>query len=218
MAYEKEAVQCVAKWFERDKKHLVDVVAGPKREHWFNAEAYVALSHRARLGTFVMWGEQEWRTVMGKSAEAPVEKLKKKADLIAFRKSKGPEAVEFVIESKLICNSVSKSKTKDGLTDLRRQLLGARSCFPNAGMIGLLYIVWQRRQKSNPSDFFDRVASQTDEIFSSVGYEWLRSPSPLRGLGWRISARGLTCRHTSYYFYPLVYTCVGLAALALKEE
>jgi hypothetical protein len=246
MAYEKEAVQYIEKWFQRDTEHLVNVVAGPRREAWFNAEAYVALSHRARYKTFVMWGEQEWQTVVGRSVAAAFKELKeKKPDLIGFDGKEGPEAIQFVIESKVIYNGDGTTAVNKTLEDLRRQLLRSMSVTPRASAIGVLYLVWQGGQgtptkkprkgdehnpepelvfkpkpvemaKLIPSNFYQRVVKQTGTIFSGLKYQWLRTPSPLGGRGWKSPKTSFKYRYTSFHYYPNIPTSVGLGALALR--
>jgi len=211
-----EAVRCLTEWFEANPVRLVDVVAGPKREHWFNAEAYVALSHAGGTETFILWGEQEWRTALKETRLTPIKRLARlKPDLVARSYKGGIADIRFIIEAKLIYSYDTISDRSEILTKLHEQLTNAKAICPNASVVGLIYLVWHGGAgKDLAVSFYKKVGRQIEDIFAKK-QQWIRQPSALRGLEATLSRRGIKWQITSFHSYPNIPTSVGVAALQI---
>jgi hypothetical protein len=88
---------------------------------------------------FSCWGEQEFATVFkliaakrGRSG-----KHKKRPDLVCYRPVDGIEAVSTVLELKLVRNDESPTPC---LAELQAQLSNARLLFPDADLLGLVFL------------------------------------------------------------------------------
>lgn len=127
------------------RQHTAAVLAGPKRETWFSAEVFVALSQQTKphpdhpvFPDFSYWGEQEFRTIFKLiAAKTGDGNYKRKPDIICYRPEDGIEAVETVIEIKLIRNDENPNSC---LAELKEQLSNARRIFPDANLLGLVFL------------------------------------------------------------------------------
>jgi hypothetical protein len=58
MAFECEAIRAIFDHFVTKQQLVADILVGPRREGWFNAESFVALSAISSTETFTVYGEQ----------------------------------------------------------------------------------------------------------------------------------------------------------------
>jgi hypothetical protein len=132
-------------YFRAHKERTAAVLSGPKRETWFSAETFVALCSEITphpedplFPNFSCWGEQEFATVFAliEATHPLAGEPRRKPDIVCYNASMGIEAVEAVIEIKLVRND---EKPKSCLTDLKKQLTNASMLFPNAEIIGVIF-------------------------------------------------------------------------------
>jgi hypothetical protein len=135
----------IDKYFHTHRIRTAEVLSGPKRETWFSAETYVALCgeisphpENPDLPNFSCWGELEFATVFASlergcpSVGAP----KRKPDIVCYNVSEGIEAVEAVIEIKLVRNDENANAC---LAELKEQLSNAALLFPYANILGIVF-------------------------------------------------------------------------------
>lgn len=209
MAYEADAVRYIAEWLELNAQHVADVVVGPKREEWFNAESIVALWRHSDIDTFVVFGEQNYREALKETpfrdALDPTHNLKI-PDIVAYTPSDDKYDVPFVVEAKVLYRTESKSDRKASLAKLRGQILRAKEVCPSAGAIGLLYLVSVVGGLGvSPQPFFAEVHGLIKDVFTDKSLTWLREPCVLKGLQ--------LC--STSFAYPATTVSVGLAAFSL---
>ncbi len=135
----------IENYFRAHKERTAAVLSGPKRETWFSAETFVALCssitphpENPLFPNFSCWGEQEFATVFAliEATHPLAGETRRKPDIVCYNASMGTEAVEAVIEIKLVRND---EKPKPCLADLRKQLTNASLLFPNAEIIGIIF-------------------------------------------------------------------------------
>lgn len=132
-------------YFAANQQRVAHVLAGPKRETWFSAETFVALNLASRplkgnelLTEFSCWGEEQFSTVFNKvKGKAGQGVTDRKPDVVCYLPQNGDEAIDAVLELKLVLNAENPAA---GLTDLKSQLLNARSLAPKAKVLGLVFI------------------------------------------------------------------------------
>ena len=209
MAYEATAVRYIVEWLELNAQHVADVVVGPKREEWFNAESIVALWRYSDIDAFVVFGEQNYREALRetpfKDALDPSHKLKI-PDIVAYTPNGEKYEVPFVIEAKVLYRTESKDERRASLTKLREQVSRAKEVCASAGAIGLVYLVSVVGGLGvTPQPFFAETHAQITDVFRGKTLTWLREPSTLKGL---------QLRSTSFA-YPATTVSVGIAAFFL---
>lgn len=186
MAYEADAVRYIVEWLEMNAQHAVDVVVGPKREEWFNAESIVALWRHSDIDRFVVFGEQNYREALKETpfrdALDPTHNLKI-PDIVAYTPSDDKYNVPFIVEAKVLYRTEPKNDRKASLTKLREQLLRAKQICPNTGTVGLVYLVSVVDGLGvSPQPFFAEVHGQIKDVFAGKNITWLREPCALKGL------------------------------------
>jgi len=209
LAYAADAVRYITEWLELNAQHVADIVVGPKREEWFNAESIVALWRHSDLDTFVVFGEQNYREALKETPFAamldPTHNLKI-PDVVAFSPSGEKYDVPFIIEAKVLYRTEAKSDRKASVTKLREQVLRARQVSPSTTAIGLVYLIsLVTGVDVSPQPFFREVQSLIEEVFSDQTVSWLREPTVLKGL---------QLRSTSFA-YPASTVSVGLTAFSI---
>jgi hypothetical protein len=209
MAYEADAVRYIVEWLELNAQHVADVVVGPKREEWFNAESIVALWRHSDIYSFVVFGEQNYREALKetpfKDALDPTHNLKI-PDIVGYTPSGDKYDVSFIVEAKVLYRSESKSDRKASLTKVREQILRAKEVCPSTGAIGLVYLVSVVGGLGvSPQPFFAEVHGQINDVFTGNKITWLREPCVLKGLQ--------LC--STSFAYPATTVSVGLAAFFL---
>ena len=191
------------------RKDFYHIVTGPKRETWFTAESIAALS-RAQSGNqsrgFIIFGEKNYSTILRdlKLKASSRKGLSKIPDIVGY--SFGKETIAFVLEAKLV-DELDNDKAITILEDLRDQLLRAKALLPSTTVIGMVYGVHHlsravgkqklpsgspRYVTVQPKHFFNLLANQIEDVFSSPTCKWfdqrkivlvsnLQSVKPLSG-------------------------------------
>jgi len=114
--------------------------------------------------------------------------------------------VPFIVEAKGIYRTESKSDRQASLTKLREQILRAKEVCPNAGAIGIVYLVSVvGGLEVSPQPFFTEAHGQIKQVFADKNVTWLREPCVLKGLQ--------LC--STSFAYPATTVSVGLAAFSL---
>jgi hypothetical protein len=139
----------IARWtreyFQQAQQRTVHVLAGPKRETWFSAELFVALSsqatpHAIDLGfpSFAIYGEQEYATVFTSVlAASPTYHARRRPDIVVYEPGVGINAILAVIELKVVLEGENPARA---MADLDIQLRAARLLAPNATVLGLVFL------------------------------------------------------------------------------
>src|ERR1700746_748400 len=217
-SFEEKAITLITNWFERKASHVINIAAGPKRwrEHWFNAEAIVALSHGGGLGRLVVFGEQAYEQVISGTTwkSDPAADLAAIADIVGFAVSNGSLDIRFVIESKILYRH-SEKRAKQ-LNDLKKQLLETRKyCSSSVGVIYLIawpgdFVIHEKTHRFSPdaTGFFTTVEGEVSKTFHITPFVWLRKPAPLVGMNMAST--------TFLGGYPKITITVGLAAIKLE--
>ncbi len=209
MAYEADAVRYITDWLEGEAQHVADIVAGPKREQWFNAESFAALWRYNNIDQFVVYGEQTYSTILKETPFRDAlndESKSKLPDIVAFTPIEGNKYdIPFVVEAKVISRNESESKRKASLEKLREALTGAKGICGNAAAVGIVYLVAIAGEKVDPLPFFNEIGRQIDDVFVNESLVWLRKPAALHGLHLRATS----------FAYPACHVSVGLAAFHL---
>jgi len=206
MAFEELAVKTISEWLESRAKHVIDISAGPRREGWFNAEAFVALSHKANIDSFVIYGEQNYSTILrGTALLADAADAQRLPDLIGFALDKGQYAIDFVIEGKVILRSDAVARRMKALWELRDQVERAKRCCGSCAVVGICYLISNDGASVEPEPFYKSVGNDLEAILDSLNWRWLREPSALNGLRLR----------TTSFDYPQMTISVGAAAFVL---
>jgi hypothetical protein len=206
MAYEESAVKTICEWLEQHAGHVIDVCAGPRREDWFNAEAFVALSHKASVDSFVVYGEQRYSTVLrGTAILADAADRGKLPDVIGFIAASPGCDIDFIIESKVILGNDPPAWRNAVLCSLRDQAARAKRCCESSAALGLIYLISAAGPDVAPEPFYESVAADLTSVLSGLNWRWLRAPSSLYGL---------RLRSTSFA-YPATHLSVGVAAFAV---
>jgi hypothetical protein len=145
MLFTRSIAAWIEDYFRAHKERTAAVLSGPKRETWFSAETFVALCYAVTphpdyslLPNFSCWGEQEFATVFAlvEATHPLVGQTRRKPDIVCYNVSMGIEAVEAVIEIKLVRND---ENPQSSLADLKKQLINASLLFPNAEIIGIIF-------------------------------------------------------------------------------
>jgi hypothetical protein len=137
----------IANYFAANQQRVAEVLAGPKRETWFSAETFVALSHAAVpdptepiLSIFSCWGEEEFKKMFSKvpaAMPAPTgAQPKRRPDVVCYSPKDGAEAIDAILELKLVLNDENPTA---GLVNLKNQLQNARTMAPKAKVLGLTF-------------------------------------------------------------------------------
>ena len=103
MAFEREAIDAIFNHFNAKQQLVIDILAGPRREGWFNAESFVALSAITTFETFTVYGEQCYANIPKCVYGTRI------PDMVGYTPD---ESVAFVIEAKLFFRRDSTSHRK----------------------------------------------------------------------------------------------------------
>ena len=162
-----------------DPARVADVLAGPKREGWFNSEAFVALSRRTEpdaafpgAPTFACYGEREYGTIMASlTAAAPTVYGRRRPDVVVFDGNAGPQGVIAIIETKLF---VAGENPTAELQRLDQQLGAVRQVLPHAAAIGLVLVAEAPyRTPGTTSKVLGGVRQACDTLLPAPRYAWL---------------------------------------------
>ncbi len=194
--------------------HLANLVAGPKREAWFNAELFVTLNECGPAfpsGQLAVYGEQSFRTVL-RNAELGGGDLgdRDKPDLVAFHMS-GDEPLAMVIEQKIVYSSDADAG-ESAIQELDRQLKnGARQLQVPA--LGVVYLVkapqtWEpaaRPMGVDPTRFIDDARNLILRLLPDADYDWAMEPALVGGN-----------RTFTTMAYPACFFAIAMAARWLR--
>ena len=156
------------------------MLAGPKRETWFSAETFVALCSAARplegnelLPDFSCWGEQQFSTIFDRiEARIGDGEHRRKPDIVCYSPARGEDAIDTVIELKLILNDENPNAC---LGELKAQLLNARKLFPRARVLAMLFLAAAPLRTPGA---FDKAVGELESSVSSLlpereGFLWI---------------------------------------------
>jgi hypothetical protein len=214
MAVEDEIVDAIVKALEAKAQHVANIVVGPKREEWFNAECFVAVSHRQTLeaSSYIVYGKQAYKEAL---AETPLAVVLDAADgakipdLVGYSTAAGRDDydVVFVLEAKVFYRHEDPAARATALRKLREQLDRAKRACPTAAAIGVLYLVAIAGKGGVvPEPFLTMMKAETLTAFDGINIRWLREPALLAGL---------RLHGTSFPSYPSAHVSVGVGALLL---
>ncbi len=110
---------------------MVDILAGPRREGWFNAESFVALTAISSTKTFTVYGEQCYANIPRCLTGTRI------PDLVGYTPN---ESVAFIIEAKLFFRRDSDNHRNKQLHRLIEQIQEAKRQCPSAPAVGLIYL------------------------------------------------------------------------------
>jgi hypothetical protein len=170
----------IREYFSMNQARTAQVLAGPKRETWFSAETFVALCRAAKpLGDnewvpdFSCWGEQQFSTIFKLIQATRGEgDHDRKPDIVCYRPIDGPDAVGTVIEIKLVRNH---EDSQSCLGELKSQLLNARRLFPNADVLGVIFVA---AAPLNTPGSFEKIIARLANTVSVLlpedqGFTWV---------------------------------------------
>lgn len=178
-----ELANWIANHFAVNQQRTADVLAGPKREAWFSAETFSALCHAAppdpsvpELPVFSCWGEDAFRSIFERVDAALPTPLgaqpRRRPDVVCYLPQNGPNAIDAIIELKLIINDENSSAA---LEDLRSQLQNARVFSSTAKVLGLIFVAMA--PFTTPGTFDSIVRLLRSQIENSLpqaqGFRWV---------------------------------------------
>ena len=149
----------------------------------------MALSRRAPIDRFVVYGEQAYGSVCKGGASGKKKLLSRIPDVVGYLPN---GKTGFVIEGKLIFRSDSKTKRASDLQKLAAQVREAKIRCPKAACIGLLYLVCRstdprnkKKTRTAPEDFFRKSIESLMVQLAEQGAVSLRTTAALpTGTGW----------------------------------
>jgi hypothetical protein len=170
----------IQEYFKANKQRTAQVLTGPKRETWFSAECFVALAgaggpnaEMSKEGPLTYWGEREF-AIFFASVEAPLREgdHKRKPDIVCSLPITGEEAIDTVVEVKLILNDEAPGGC---VSELSGQMLNARQLFPGAKVLGVIFIA--AAPLITPGTFSNRIRQAESCVDAALphdrGFRWL---------------------------------------------
>lgn len=142
---------------------VVDMAVWPRREVWFNSEAFVGISllNKDRLvPEWMLWGEQQYLTITRELGlpEPADDDAKKSPDIVAYHiDGNGNTSVRGVIEAKIVyASDMDDGTALASLKKLHEQMLRARRILPTSFSMGVVYMVHKGppRPRKAIDDFF----------------------------------------------------------------
>jgi hypothetical protein len=209
MAFESEAIKAIFGHFTTRQQLVADILAGPRREGWFNAESFVALSAISSPETFTVYGEQCYANIPRCLAGTRI------PDLVGYTPNK---SVAFIIEAKLFFRRDSANHRNKQLHRLIEQILEAKRQCPSAPAVGLIHLACLSSDPLKKKARSDKVGSRVPvdtlcgKVMQEVEAELKAVPStwlePLRILTPLLGKRTTLC-------YPSVHVWFGMGAIAI---
>ncbi len=209
MALEREAIEAIFKHFTAKQQQVVDILAGPRREGWFNAESFVALSAISTTETFTIYGEQCYANIPRCVAGTRI------PDIVGYTPD---ESVAFVIEAKLFFRRDSADHRKKQLHRLIEQIQEAKRQCPTTPAVGLIHLAClssdcpRKKTKTDkvgfriaPDNLCAKIMRETEGQLGAVPYTWLKPVQILTPLERKMTSFG----------YPSVGVWFGLGAIAI---
>jgi hypothetical protein len=171
----KDVLKTIESYFSKRRTHTARILSGPKREAWFSAECFVALAQReiAEDGPLTHWGEITHQNISNRVKASPgAGELSKLPDVAVILPTEGNAAVGMIIENKVILGS---EKPDGPLEKLREQMLNARKIWPEASILGLIFIAAVTHAKTPKyNDVLKEVAATTEKVFAGIsGFHWI---------------------------------------------
>ena len=215
MAIEDEVVNTIVAALEAKAQHVTNIVIGPKREEWFNAECFVAMSHYQTLeaSSCIVYGEQEYKAALDQTplaAALAAADEKKIPDLVGYSTAagRGDYDVVFVLEAKVIYRHEDDPARKASLKKLREQLERAKGACPTACAIGIIYLVAIAGHGLGvvPEPFLAEMKMAVTTTCNGLQFRWVREPALLAGL---------RLHPTSFPAFPSAHVSVGVGAFVL---
>ena len=209
MAFESEAIKAIFGHFSTRQQLVADILAGPRREGWFNAESFVALSAISNPETFTVYGEQCYANIPRRLAGTRI------PDLVGYT----PDgSVAFIIEAKLFFRRDPENHRNKQLHRLVEQMLEAKRQCPGAPAIGLIHLAClssdplrKKARRGNvgfrvpPDNLCAKLMKEAEAELKAVPSTWLE---PLRILTPLIGER-------TTFEYPSVHVSFGMGAIAI---
>jgi hypothetical protein len=187
-----KAVQSIVTRFETKAKDVANVLAGPRREGWFNAESLIALSKQSSLKLKMAYGEQGYRKICkGVSGKTTKGKRRRIPDLVLYNWKNEPLVI---IEAKLVYRSDTAKKRDELIRELADQILEAKNCCPIATCVGIVYLISRtsdrpRKHVRQTTDrFCFEIKTKLEDLLKSMQYNWVREPSILPRLNPRATS------------------------------
>jgi hypothetical protein len=206
MAFEQEAVEALFDHFTAKQQLVVDVLAGPRREGWFNAESFVALSTISSTETFTVYGEQCYANMPTCVAGTRI------PDIVGYTPD---ESAAFVIEAKLFFRRDSDSHRKKHLHRLVEQIQEAKRQCPGAPSVGLIHLACLSSDplrktdtvgfRVSPESLCAKIMRETEAELRAVPSIWLKPVQILTPLEGKMTSFG----------YPSVGVWFGMGAIAI---
>jgi hypothetical protein len=157
---DQEICDWISKHLNSNKQHVANVLSGPKRETWFSSD-------------FACYGEQSYKTALNSVGVVQqfCSALGKRPDIVIYKPDVGINAIHAIIEVKVIFEGEMPSKS---ILDLDNQLRTARSIFPNALVLGIVFI--SATPLITPGTFQNTkqaIKSNLESTLSSPDYSWI---------------------------------------------
>ena len=214
MSFENEAIKAIIEHFNAKQQQVADVLAGPRREGWFNAESFVALNAISTCDTFTVYGEQCYSNIPECLTSRRI------PDLDGYVSEK---KVAFLIEAKLLFRRDNETKRRKLLHRLVTQLQEGKQRCPKVPVVGLLHLAClssdptnHKRKGANrkveagvritPDRFCKKIAGEIEAELKEFNPVWLQSP--------RMLTQQDTGQPTSFA-YPSVHVWFGIGAIAI---
>ena len=169
-------------YFQRKTKaqHTVNILSGPKRETWFSAEMFVAISalqpkgskrNASRSVKFAVYGEQSLSRL-----DKRLKGLRKRPDIVVFDPSKlqgSPKdpAVSTLIEVKLFRTNENNIKE---INKLASQLESAANAITTATVAGVVFVASVPvRTPGLHQRAVDEIRQAIEQALPDADYEWV---------------------------------------------
>jgi hypothetical protein len=155
---------------------VASVLVGPRREGWFNSEAFVALlgaSNPLDPGGFSVYGEENFRTVLAKLGWTGVGgDPSALPDLVGYGSDDAAPPV-FILEAKLVYDH-DRDQGAAAINKLAAQIDNARQIVPGVPVIGVVYAA-RSPAPGDAAAFLGKVSSfMEQELPVGKGYDWVR--------------------------------------------
>ena len=209
MAFEREAIEAIFDHFTAKQQLVVDILAGPSREGWCNAESFVEWNAISTGETFTIYGEQCYANVPRCVAGTRI------PDIVGYT----PQgSVAFVVEAKLFFRRDSGSHRKKLLRRLIEQVQEAKRHCPDAPAVGLIHLVClssdplRKKAKTDkvgfrvsPESLCAKIMRETEAELNPVHSTWLKPVQILTPINGKMTS----------FAYPSVGVWFGMGAFAI---
>ena len=161
--------------FSKNANRVASVVVGPRREGWFNSEAFVALMEAfnpLEQGGFSVYGEENFKTALLKLNWPDAGGLTSKIpDLVGYSADTNAPPV-FILEAKLVFDH-DADRGLAAIQALSAQLKNARTIVPGVPVIGVVYAA-RSPLPGDVTSFFRKLSLIMEtELSTSEGFDWV---------------------------------------------